>query len=169
MKRRTIEIQRLQNDEESEMNEQLFNTNAFSNKNNMNKFKDNLVEKEEKIENQTYRIFNNIEFINKDNNIDDESENFKSIKDIKKSSKYKTSTETEESKLKSDIFSVNTTTTNYLNNEEVNELNIDLNSIKSHEQKNKNVKNKNKIIQHSLYHWNYFYLIFYLFSFVFCF
>ena len=149
MKRRTIEIQKLQNDEESEMNEQLFNTNAFSNNNNLNKFKDNSVEKEEKVENQTYRIFNNIEFINKDNNIDDESENFKSIKDIKKSSKYKTSTETEESKLKSDIFSNNTTTTNYLNNEEVNELNIDLNSIKSQEQKNKNVKNKNKIIQHS--------------------
>ena len=147
MKRRTIEIQRLQNDEESEMNEQLFNTNAFSDKDKLNAFNDNFNEKNEKVENQTYRIYNNVEFINKDNNIDDESENFKSIKDIKKMSNYKTSTESEESKLKSDIFSHNTTTTNYLNNEEENELNIDLNSIKSHEQKNTNVKNK--IIQHS--------------------
>ena len=149
MKKKIIEIQKLQNDEESEMNDQIFNTNTFNNKDMVNNFNDKYDKKEIKVENQTHRIINNKDFLNKDNNTEGEYEKYKSMKNIRKGSKYKASTESDESKLKSDIFSINTNTTNYLNNEDLIELNVDLNPNQSREQKNKKVKNKKIIIQDS--------------------
>ena len=151
MKRKTIEIKNPQNDEESEMNEKLYNTNAFSNKNILNNYNDELDKKNEKIENKIYKIYNNKELINKDNNLDDISENYKSIKSIKpKSQKFKTSTESDEAKTKFDFISINTTTTHYINNEDLNKMNIEQSLDNQNPyKKNKKVKNKKLIIQHS--------------------
>ena len=151
MKRKTIEIQKQQNDEESSMNEKLFNTNAFSNKNIFNNYNEEFNKKEEKLENKVYKIYNNKELINKDNNLDERSENYKSIKSIKsKSQKFKTSNETDESKTKSDFFSINTTTTHYMNNEDLDKINIEQNlDSQNFPRKYRKVKNKKMIIQHS--------------------
>ena len=155
MKRKINEIKKVQIlDDESESNNQLlFNTNTFSEINMINNFND---KKEKNIDNKTNRINKEKEIINKDNNIDEiseKSEKYKSIKQIKsldkRNSKYKTSTESDESKIKSDILSMNTTSTHYINNENIDNINIDTNINQNKEQKNKNVKNKIIMIKHS--------------------
>ena len=149
MKKKLNETQRIQKDDESIVNEKLlYNTNTFTNK-------DALIEYEE---NKTYRINDTCKFINKDNNLDDTSENFE-YKDIKKmnsdinnNSKFKFSTERNDTpknniktKIKKlNILSINNTDHNYLNNENINDINIDYLSKRS-----KNVKDKKIIYKHS--------------------
>ena len=149
MKKKLNETQKIQKDDESIVNEKLlYNTNTFTNK-------DALIEYEE---NKTYRINDTCKFINKDNNLDDTSENFE-YKDIKKmnsdinnNSKFKFSTERNETpknniktKIKKlNILSINNTDHNYLNNENINDINIDYLSKRS-----KNVKDKKIIYKHS--------------------
>ena len=149
MKKKLNETQRIQKDDESIINEKLlYNTNTFTNK-------DALIEYEE---NKTYRINDTCKFINKDNNLDDTSENFE-YKDIKKmnsdinnNSKFKFSTERNDTpknniktKIKKlNILSINNTDHNYLNNENINDINIDYLSKRS-----KNVKDKKIIYKHS--------------------
>ena len=149
MKKKLNETQRIQKDDESIINEKLlYNTNTFTNKNT-------LIEYEE---NKTYRINDTCKFINKDNNLDDTSENFE-YKDIKKmnsdinnNSKFKFSTERNDTpknniktKIKKlNILSINNTDHNYLNNENINDINIDYLSKRS-----KNVKDKKIIYKHS--------------------
>ena len=149
MKKKLNETQKIQKDDESIINEKLlYNTNTFTNK-------DALIEYEE---NKTYRINDTCKFINKDNNLDDASENFE-YKDIKKmnsdinnNSKFKFSTERNDTpknniktKIKKlNILSINNTDHNYLNNENINDINIDYLSKRS-----KNVKDKKIIYKHS--------------------
>ena len=149
MKKKLNETQKIQKDDESIINEKLlYNTNTFTNK-------DALIEYEE---NKTYRINDTCKFINKDNNLDDTSENFE-YKDIKKmnsdinnNSKFKFSTERNDTpknniktKIKKlNILSINNTDHNYLNNENINDINIDYLSKRS-----KNVKDKKIIYKHS--------------------
>ena len=149
MKKKLNETQRIQKDDESIINEKLlYNTNTFTNK-------EALIEYEE---NKTYRINDTCKFINKDNNLDDTSENFE-YKDIKKmnsdinnNSKFKFSTERNDTpknniktKIKKlNILSINNTDHNYLNNENINDINIDYLSKRS-----KNVKDKKIIYKHS--------------------
>ena len=149
MKKKLNETQKIQKDDESIVNEKLlYNTNTFTNK-------DALIEYEE---NKTYRINDTCKFINKDNNLDDTSENFE-YKDIKKmnsdinnNSKFKFSTERNDTpknniktKIKKlNILSINNTDHNYLNNENINDINIDYLSKRS-----KNVKDKKIIYKHS--------------------
>ena len=149
MKKKLNETQKIQKDDESIINEKLlYNTNTFTNK-------DALIEYEE---NKTYRINDTCKFINKDNNLDDTSENFE-YKDIKKmnsdinnNSKFKFSTERNDApknniktKIKKlNILSINNTDHNYLNNENINDINIDYLSKRS-----KNVKDKKIIYKHS--------------------
>ena len=149
MKKKLNETQKIQKDDESIINEKLlYNTNTFTNKNA-------LIEYEE---NKTYRINDTCKFINKDNNLDDTSENFE-YKDIKKmnsdinnNSKFKFSTERNDTpknniktKIKKlNILSINNTDHNYLNNENINDINIDYLSKRS-----KNVKDKKIIYKHS--------------------
>ena len=149
MKKKLNETQKIQIDDESIINEKLlYNTNTFTNK-------DALIEYEE---NKTYRINDTCKFINKDNNLDDTSENFE-YKDIKKmnsdinnNSKFKFSTERNDTpknniktKIKKlNILSINNTDHNYLNNENINDINIDYLSKRS-----KNVKDKKIIYKHS--------------------
>ena len=84
MKKKLNETQKIQKDDESIINEKLlYNTNTFTNK-------DALIEYEE---NKTYRINDTCKFINKDNNLDDTSENFEYKDDINNNSKFKFSTE----------------------------------------------------------------------------
>ena len=149
MKKKLNETQKIQKDDESIVNEKLlYNTNTFTNK-------DALIEYEE---NKTYRINDTCKFINKDNNLDDTSENFehKDIKkmnsDINNNSKFKFSTERNDTpknniktKIKKlNILSINNTDHNYLNNENINDINIDYLSKRS-----KNVKDKKIIYKHS--------------------
>ena len=149
MKKKLNETQKIQKDDESIINEKLlYNTNTFTNK-------DALIEYEE---NKTYRINDTCKFINKDNNLDDTSENYE-YKDIKKmnsdinnNSKFKFSTERNDTpknniktKIKKlNILSINNTDHNYLNNENINDINIDYLSKRS-----KNVKDKKIIYKHS--------------------
>ena len=149
MKKKLNETQKIQKDDESIINEKLlYNTNTFTNK-------DALIAYEE---NKTYRINDTCKFINKDNNLDDTSENFE-YKDIKKmnsdinnNSKFKFSTERNDTpknniktKIKKlNILSINNTDHNYLNNENINDINIDYLSKRS-----KNVKDKKIIYKHS--------------------
>ena len=149
MKKKLNETQRIQKDDESIINEKLlYNTNTFTNK-------DALIAYEE---NKTYRINDTCKFINKDNNLDDTSENYE-YKDIKKmnsdinnNSKFKFSTErnvTPKNNIKTkikklNILSINNTDNNYLNNENINDINIDYLSKRS-----KNVKDKKIIYKHS--------------------
>ena len=149
MKKKLNETQKIQKDDESIVNEKLlYNTNTFTNK-------DALIEYEE---NKTYRINDTCKFINKDNNLDDTSENFE-YKDIKKmnsdinnNSKFKFSTERNDTpknsiktKIKKlNILSINNTDHNYMNNENINDINIDYLSKRS-----KNVKDKKIIYKHS--------------------
>ena len=149
MKKKLNETQKIQKDDESIINEKLlYNTNTFTNKNA-------LIEYEE---NKTYRINDTCKFINKDNNLDDTSENFE-YKDIKKmnsdinnNSKFKFSTERNDTpknniktKIKKlNILSINNTDHNYMNNENINDINIDYLSKRS-----KNVKDKKIIYKHS--------------------
>ena len=149
MKKKLNETQKIQKDDESIINEKLlYNTNTFTNK-------DALIEYEE---NKTYRINDTCKFINKDNNLDDTSENFE-YKDIKKmnsdinnNSKFKFSTERNDTpknniktKIKKlNILSINNTDHNYMNNENINDINIDYLSKRS-----KNVKDKKIIYKHS--------------------
>ena len=149
MKKKLNETQKIQKDDESIINEKLlYNTNTFTNK-------EALIEYEE---NKTYRINDTCKFINKDNNLDDTSENFE-YKDIKKmnsdinnNSKFKFSTERNDTpknniktKIKKlNILSINNTDHNYLNNENINDINIDYLSKRS-----KNVKDKKIIYKHS--------------------
>ena len=149
MKKKLNETQKIQKDDESIVNEKLlYNTNTFTNK-------DALIDYEE---NKTYRINDTCKFINKDNNLDDTSENFE-YKDIKKmnsdinnNSKFKFSTERNDTpknniktKIKKlNILSINNTDHNYLNNENINDINIDYLSKRS-----KNVKDKKIIYKHS--------------------
>ena len=78
MKRKIYEIKKVENDEESELNSQLYNTNAFSNRNRLSNNNDNFEKKIENNENKKYIIKNEKIFYNKDNNLDLESENYKS-------------------------------------------------------------------------------------------
>ena len=149
MKKKLNETQKIQKDDESIINEKLlYNTNTFTNK-------DALIAYEE---NKTYRINDTCKFINKDNNLDDTSENYE-YKDIKKmnsdinnNSKFKFSTERNDTpknniktKIKKlNILSINNTDHNYLNNENINDINIDYLSKRS-----KNVKDKKIIYKHS--------------------
>jgi len=149
MKKKLNETQKIQKDDESIINEKLlYNTNTFTNK-------DALIAYEE---NKTYRINDTCKFINKDNNLDNTSENFE-YKDIKKmnsdinnNSKFKFSTERNDTpknniktKIKKlNILSINNTDHNYLNNENINDINIDYLSKRS-----KNVKDKKIIYKHS--------------------
>ena len=149
MKKKLNETQKIQKDDESIINEKLlYNTNTFTNK-------DALIAYEE---NKTYRINDTCKFINKDNNLDDTSENFE-YKDIKKmnsdinnNSKFKFSTERNDTpknniktKIKKlNILSINNTDHNYMNNENINDINIDYLSKRS-----KNVKDKKIIYKHS--------------------
>ena len=149
MKKKLNETQKIQKDDESIINEKLlYNTNTFTNK-------DALIAYEE---NKTYRINDTCKFINKDNNLDDTSENFE-YKDIKKmnsdinnNSKFKFSTErndTHKNNIKTkikklNILSINNTDHDYLNNENINDINIDYLSKRS-----KNVKDKKIIYKHS--------------------
>ena len=149
MKKKLNETQKIQIDDESIINEKLlYNTNTFTNK-------EALIEYEE---NKTYRINDTCKFINKDNNLDDTSENYE-YKDIKKmnsdinnNSKFKFSTERNDTpknniktKIKKlNILSINNTDHNYLNNENINDINIDYLSKRS-----KNVKDKKIIYKHS--------------------
>ena len=72
MKKKIYEIKKVQNDEESEINSQLYNTNAFSNRNRLD---DNTEKNIEDNENKKYIIKKEKKIYNKDNNLDIESEN----------------------------------------------------------------------------------------------
>ena len=141
MKRKIYEIKKVENDEESELNSQLYNTNAFSNRNRLSNNNKNFEKKIENNENKKYIIKNEKIFYNKDNNLDLESENYKSIKQIntygENSSKYKTTTETSKNNLKinNDIFSIKSNSNENINND--------------FEPKSKNKNIKRIIIKHS--------------------
>ena len=141
MKRKIYEIKKVENDEESELNSQLYNTNAFSNRNRLSNNNENFEKKIENNENKKYIIKNEKIFYNKDNNLDLESENYKSIKQIntygENLSKYKTTTETSKNNLKinNDIFSIKSNSNENINND--------------FEPKSKNKNIKRIIIKHS--------------------
>ena len=140
MKKKIYEIKKVQNDEESEINSQLNNTNAFSNRNRLD---DNTEKNIEDNENKKYIIKKEKKIYNKDNNLDIESENIKSIRQIntygENLSKYNTTTETIKNNLKinNDIFSIKSNNNENINNE------FDLKS------KYKNIQHKKIIIKHS--------------------
>ena len=139
MKRKIYEIKKVENDEESELNSQLYNTNAFSNRNRLSNYNGN--QEKENNENKNYIIKNDKIFYNKDNNLDLESENYKSIKQIntygENLSKYKTTTETNKNNLKinNDIYSIKSNDNEHINND--------------FETKSKNKNIKKIIIKHS--------------------
>ena len=141
MKRKIYEIKKVENGEESELNSQLYNTNAFSNRNRLSNNNKNFEKKIENNENKKYIIKNEKIFYNKDNNLDLESENYKSIKQIntygENLSKYKTTTETSKNNLKinNDIFSIKSNSNENINND--------------FEPKSKNKNIKRIIIKHS--------------------
>ena len=141
MKRKMYEIKKVENDEESELSSQLYNTNAFSNRNRLSNYNDNQEKKIENNENKMYIIKNEKIFYNKDNNLDLESENYKSIKQIntygENLSKYKTTTETNKDnfRINNDIFSIKSNSNELKNND--------------FETKSKNKNIKRIIIKHS--------------------
>ena len=140
-KKKIYEIKKVQNDDESEINSELYNTNAFSNRNRLSNFNDNKKNKIEDDENKIFIIKKEKIFYNKDNNLDLESENYKSIRQIntygENLSKYNTTTETSKNNLKlnNDIFSIKSNTNEHINNDIDTKL------------KNKNIKKI--IIKHS--------------------
>lgn len=154
MKRKLNTIQKNQNDEEeeSQFNKQLYNTNAFSNSNLLNDVNEKFENEMPNIENKTNRINNEIKFSNKDNNLDIESENKKiksQINSIENNfSKYKTTTELEHSsknniKIKSEIITIKSPKNNNINNENIDNTNLYSNM------KNKSMKTKKIIFKRS--------------------
>ena len=164
MKRKLTTVQKNQNDEEeeSQFNKQLYNTNAFSNSNLLNNVNEQYENDIPNVENKTNRINNEIKFSNKDNNLDIQSETNKiknQINSIENNfSKYKTTTELEHSsknniKIKSDIFSIKSPKNNNINNENIDNTNLHSNINKSMKTKKiifKRAKAKSNLINNQM-------------------